>query len=179
MAVTQIGAIYATGSKLLQRVYVPSVNDSEIDAQHIGAGETLTHVPLATYQAGGSVAVQAALGAPSISGRCAVVDNTNMVVDHIIADLAVFGATDPQGRLLVASDRSAVGDAWNGTNFMRRYVEINPHAPTALSSIVAVSIQNIDTAAPATAGNILMASGTLNAGSVIAPSLFLKLKALP
>ena len=73
MPITSVGAIYATASKLLQRVYIPHANDSEINQQHVGAGETLTTVPLATYRQGGPGAVQALIGTPTFSGRCVVV----------------------------------------------------------------------------------------------------------
>jgi hypothetical protein len=175
MPVTQVGAIYATGSKLLQRVYIPHADDSEIAQQHVGASETLLNVPIATYRTGGSAAVQALIGTPTFSGRCAVVDkNTNLVVDLLVADPAIY--TDVRGPV-VAHDHAMHGDTWTGIVFTRRYVEINPQAPSALTAIVAVSVQNIDTAAPATSGNILMVSTTLNIGSAISPSLLTKLKA--
>jgi hypothetical protein len=177
MAVTSVGAIYATGSLLLQRVYIPHADDSEIAQQHVGQGETLVNIPLATYQQGGAQAVQSSIGAPSFSGRCAVVDtNSNLVIDLLQADPALY--TDLRGPV-VAHDHVMHGDTWTGTGavFTRRYVEINPNAATALLAIVAVSVQNIDTAAPAAAGNVLMVSNTLNVGDAIASSLFTKLKA--
>jgi hypothetical protein len=178
MAVTQVGAFFATASKLLQRVYIPSHNDSEITQQPLAAGETLMNVPLATYQTGGAAAVQALIGAPTFSGRCAIADkNTNLVVGIIIADPSLY--TDPNGQIIIADDHAMLGDLWTGTQFTRRYVEINPHAATALASIVAVSTQAIGNPTPVTTGNIMMASATLNVGNAIAPSLFTKLSALP
>ncbi len=174
MPVTQVGAIYATTSKLLQRIYIPHADDSEINQQHVAAGETRTTVPAVTYQQGGAAAVQALIGTPTFSGRCVVVDGTNTVVDAVVADPALY--TDSRGTVM-AHDHAIPGDAWNGSIFTRRYVEINPLAPTALTAIVAVSVQNILTAAPATPGNILMASTTLNVGSAISPTLLAKLKA--
>jgi hypothetical protein len=177
MPVTQVGAIYATGSLLLQRIYIPDSNDSEIDQQHVGVGETLVKVPIATLHSGGHPAVQSAIGTPTFSGRCAVVDqNSNLVVDLIIADPVLY--SDPRGPV-IAHDHVAHGDLWTGVgaNFTRRYVEINPNAAIALAAIVAVSVQNIDTAAPTTAGNVLMNSPTLNVGSLLPAQLFAKLKA--
>jgi hypothetical protein len=177
MPVTQVGAFYATGSKLLQRIYIPDHADSEIDQQFIAAGETLLKVPIATYQTGGHPAVQALIGAPTFSGRCALVHKTtSLVLDVIVADPVLYA--DPNGHHVIPHNQAMAADLWTGTGsqFTRRYVEINPLAPTALTAIVAVSIQNIDTAAPATPGNILMASDTLNVGSALAPSLLSKLK---
>ena len=175
MAVTKVGAIYATQSKLLQRVYVPHADDGEINQQHVGAGETRTTAPLATYQTGGPSAVQALIGTPTFSGRCVVIDGTNTVIDVVIADPTLY--TDSRGTV-VPNDLAIPGDLWTGSVFTRRYVEVNPLAATALTAIVAVSVQNIATAAPATAGDILIASTTLNVGSAISPTLLARLKAL-
>lgn len=49
MARTLVGAIYATKSKLLQRVDIPHGDDSEIDQQRVGPGETLVKIPLDVY----------------------------------------------------------------------------------------------------------------------------------
>ncbi len=177
MPVTKVGAIFATSSKLLQRVYIPDADDSEIAQQFVGAGETLLNVPVATYRTGGPVAVQAVIGVPTFSGWCAVVaPDTHLVVAVIIADPALY--TDTRGSV-IAHDHVRVGDAWTGAVFTRRYVEINPHAPTALTAVVAVSFQDITNPTPITPGNIMMASDTLNVGSAIAPSQFLKFKAFP
>jgi hypothetical protein len=148
MAVTSVGAIYATVSLLLQRVYIPSADDSEISAQHIGAGETLALVPIATWQSGGPQAVQAAIGIPTFSGRCALVA-AGTVVDHIIADPAFY--SDPSGRLVIAHDTTCVGDTWTGTIFTRSFAEFVP----ATGIVVVISTQNIDTAVPQTPGNLL------------------------
>ncbi len=174
MPVTNVGAIYATQSKLLQRVYVPHADDSEIAQQHVAAGETLLNVPIATYLTGGQSAVQAAIGVPTFSGRCAVVDGTNTVVDAITADPVLY--VDPRGTV-VANDFAILGDTWNGSVFIRRYVEINPKAPTALTAIVAVSLVPVGTVpTPITAGNIMMASTTLNVGGILPAATFLNVK---
>jgi hypothetical protein len=176
MPVTQVGAIYATVSKLLQRVYIPHADDSEIDQQHVGASESLLKVPIATYKTGGPPAVQAAVGTPTFSGACAVVDNTNTVISTIIADPTIYA--DPGGNTVMASDLAQVGDTWNGTQFMRRYVEVNPKAPTALTAIVAVSIWPVDQIpTPVTPGNIMIASTTMNVGGILPAATFLNVKA--
>src|SRR6266853_6248533 len=113
MAVTSVGAIYATQSKLLQRIYIPSSDDLEIQNQHLGVGETLQLIPIAIYQQGGESAVQAAVGIPEISGRCAVVNGANTCAAIIIADPAIYA--DPNGGLVVSSDQVAIGDSWDGT----------------------------------------------------------------
>jgi hypothetical protein len=180
MAVTQVGAIYATVSKLLQRVYIPHANNSEIAQQFIAAGETLLNVPIATYQTGGQAAVQALIGAPSFSGRCAIVDKTtSFVLDVIVADPVLYA--DPNGNHVIPHDHVMPTDLWTGTGsqFTRRYVEINPHAPTALTAIVAVSVQSIDNPVPGTPGNIMMASATLNVGNAITIAQFLKFASFP
>jgi hypothetical protein len=178
-AITKVGVFYAIGTKLVQRIYIPTTNDSEIDQQFILPGEAVLKVPIETYRSGGPVAMQAVVGAPTFSGRCVVVDKiTHQVTAVITADPVLFPA-DPSGNAVIASDNAIIGDTWDGTNFTRRYVEINPHAATALSAVVAVSMQNINTAAPATAGNILMASNVLNVGSAITPSQFLKFNNFP
>jgi hypothetical protein len=175
VAVTQVGAIYATASKLLQRIYIPDNDDSEIAQQHVGTGETLQQVPIATYQTGGPPAVQAAIGAPTFSGVCAVVDNTNTVSAKIIADPAIYA--DPAGNAVIAHDLAQVGDTWTGTQFMRRYVEVNPKAPTALTAIVAVSIWPVNqTPTPVTVGNIMIASNTMNVGNILPATTFLYVK---
>jgi hypothetical protein len=148
MALAHVGAIYATVSLLLQRVYIPTADDSEINAQHVGVGETLVLVPIAAYQSGGAAAVQAAIGVPTFSGRCALVA-ANTVVDHIIADPALY--TDPSGRLVIAHDTTCIGDTWTGAVFTRPFAEFVP----ATGIVAVISTQNIDTAVPQTPGNLL------------------------
>jgi hypothetical protein len=143
MPVTQVGAIYATVSKLLQRIYIPHADDSEINQQAIAAGETLLLVPIATYQSGGAPAVQALIGTPTFSGRCAVVHpTTKLVLSHIIADPAIY--SDPSGNLIIAHDHSIVGDLWTGSVFTRLFVEVDH----TTAKIVGTSTQNILTVAP-------------------------------
>ncbi len=175
MPITQVGAIYATGSKLLQRVYIPHADDSEIAQQPVGVGEALLNVPIATYQTGGPGAVQGVIGIPNFSGRCVVVDpNSNLVIDVVVADPALY--TDPRGSV-VTSDQAIVGDVWDGTQFTRRYVEVNPKAPTALSAIVAVAVWPLGTTpVPITLGNIMIASTTMNVGGALPAATFLDVK---
>lgn len=139
--VSSVGAIYATASKLLQRIYIPSVSDAEIAQQFVAAGETLLNVPLATYQQGGIAAVQALVGTPTFSGRCAVVDGTNKVIDHIIADPLLY--TDPRGQV-IPHDHTIIGDAWNGSAFTRLFVELDHTTGLVVKS----AVQPINTAAP-------------------------------
>jgi hypothetical protein len=139
---SHVGAIYATQSLLLQRIYVPTNSDSEIAQQYVAPGESIISVPLATFQQGGAAAIQALIGIPTFSGRCAVVNSSNVVIDHVIADPALY--TDPRGQV-IPSDQSMVGDTWNGTVFTRPYIELD-HT-TGL--VVAISVQPILTAAPA------------------------------
>jgi hypothetical protein len=166
MALTSVAAIYATGSLLLQRIYIPSGDDNEINLQHVGAGETLVRMPLSTYQTGGPVGVQAAIGIPSFSGRCAVVDGTtNTVTEHIIADPAIY--SDLQGRAVVASDITIIGDFWTGTQFTRAYLELD--ATTGL--VVALSTQPIATAKPSLNALNLLIPASIDPSAVIGSSI--------
>jgi hypothetical protein len=139
--VTQHGAIFATGSKLLQRIYIPSFNDAEIDQQFVGPGESLLKIRSNVYTNGGVPAVQAAVGTPTFSGRCAVVDVTTKVIDHITADPILY--TDPRGQL-IPSDVSNVGDTWDGLQFTRSYLELDH----ITGKVAGTSVQPIATAAP-------------------------------
>jgi hypothetical protein len=117
MPVTLVGAVYATDSKLLLRIYIPDDNDGEIDKQPLQAGETLLRVPLAAYRTGGAAAVQALIGPATFSGRCAVVDTTNKVINCIIADPTLYSLPDLK---IIAHDSVEVGDKWDGKNFIRK-----------------------------------------------------------
>jgi hypothetical protein len=160
MALTSVGAFYASQSLLLQRIYIPDADDSEINLQPLFPGETVLLVPIETYRTGGPAAIQALVGKPHVtgnglsnaSGRCAVVDKASgLVVDNIIADPALYA--DPSGGLVIPHDQTCVGDAWTGATFTRQFAEIS----LATSKYVNITTQNIDTAAPQTAGNILQA----------------------
>ena len=95
MAVSYVGAIYATKSLLLQRVYIPGSHDAEIKLQHVGAGESIVWVPLSVYQKGGEAAVQARIGTPTHNGICAVIHkDTGKHIDTIIADPDIFRHPD-------------------------------------------------------------------------------------
>jgi len=148
MALTSVGAFYATVSKLLQRVFIPSVDDSEIVAQPIAGGETLGIYPLATFQAGGPAAIQALIGAPTFSGRCVVVDGTNTVIDSVIADPVLY--SDPRGAC-IASDRATNGDKWTGSYFTRLFAEYD-----SSRNIVAVGPYKVDNPIAVNAGNKLI-----------------------
>jgi hypothetical protein len=173
MALTSVGAIYATQSLLLQRTYIPHTDDSEINRQPIFAGETLLLVPLATYQQGGVSAVQALIGTPSITGNCVIVDPVSkLVVDRMIADVAIYNGgsgTMPDGHLVVASDAAMVGDLWNGTIFTRAYLELD-HT-TGL--VVATSTQNILTAAPTLNALNRLINASAAPGAIIGSSVYL------
>jgi hypothetical protein len=151
MPITSVGAIYATNSKLLQRIYVPHGDDSEIAQQFVAAGETLVSVPLAIYQSGGVLAVQSAIGTPTFSGRCVVVNNANSVIDAILADPAIY--SDPRGQV-IPSDFAMVNDHWTGTTFTRVLAQVS----LTTGNIVSIGPQAISNATAAS-GNILMVVG--------------------
>jgi hypothetical protein len=160
MAITSVGAIFSTQSKLLQRIYIPSLEDSEISAQFVGNGETMTLIPISIHQLGGSAGVQAAIGAPTFSGRCAVVDGTNTVIDLIVADPAIYA--DPRGTT-IAHDSAQIGDSWDGIKFSRRYAEYDP----ATMIVVAVGPQPIDNPVPTIPTDKLVVSRTLQIGQKV------------
>jgi hypothetical protein len=164
MAFASVGAIYATVSKLLQRIYIPHADDSEIVQQPIRSGETLLYIPIATFQSGGAQAIQAIIGIPTFSGRCAVVDGTNTVIALIIADPAIN--IDPRGQS-IAHDLANMGDTWNGTHFTRLLAE----ASFATGKIISISPQNIDAMTVATTGNYLCPVGpTVLLGQTVLPA---------
>ena len=141
MPVTLVAAFYATGSLLLQRIYIPHNDDAEIRSQPIGAGESMQTFPTSLYRQQGPAGIQAAIGTPTFSGRCAVVDAGNAVIDIILADPALF--TDPRGQL-IASDNCLLGDLWNGTNFGRIIGEVD-HVS---GNYVSVGRRNINNLVP-------------------------------
>jgi hypothetical protein len=149
MALTSVGAIYATGSLLLQRIYIPQLDDIEIDQQYVAAGETLVKLPLATFDEG-QAAVQAAIGTPSFSGRCAVVNSSNVVIALIVADPAIY--TDPNGNQVIAHDQANIGDTWNGSVFENTFLEVSP----TTAKVVAVTTHNIMSPTPVTAGDLMV-----------------------
>jgi hypothetical protein len=115
----------------------------------------LALAPIATYRTGGPSAVQAAIGTPTFSGRCAVCDGTNTVIDHIIADPALY--TDRRGAVR-ASDKTMLGDWWNGSGFQRRFAEVS-YVNGQITRLVATSITTPPV--PITSGNYI-ASLTYN-----------------
>ena len=108
--------IYATGSKLLQRIYLPHASDDEIDRQHVGAGETLVRVPMEIFRRGQD-AIQAFIGTPAHSGVCCVVHKeTKRVIDRIIADPELY--QHPDGHHIIQSDGGDHGQIWTGERFV-------------------------------------------------------------
>jgi hypothetical protein len=164
MALTSVGAFYATQSLLLQRVYIPYADDSEIDSQPIQQGETLLKVAIATYQSGGAPAIQALIGTPTINGICAVV-NGGLVSAMIIADPALY--SDPAGGEVISCPNGAIGDSYNGTIFTRLYAEVSYQT----GAIVSTSLQNISAPTVATTGNYLIpVASTAQVGQIILAS---------
>lgn len=153
MPVTRVGVIYATVSKLLREIHVPHEDDSELDQYYktrvLVDGESFASVPVDVYAAGGAQAVQAAVGAPTFSGRCAVVAD-GVVVDHVVADPALYVS---QSGSVVPSDLSEVGDNWDGKVFTRNFAEID----RVTGRVVAQSAQDISAHAPSVdPGNYLV-----------------------
>jgi hypothetical protein len=102
MALTSVGAIYATQTKLLQRVYIPHGDDREIAEQHVHPMESVLLVPLAVYRDGGAQAVQDLIGKPSTDGYCALHHkDTGEIINHIIWDVTVHGYVHPEGHRVI------------------------------------------------------------------------------
>jgi len=99
-AVTAIGAIYATKSKLLLRMHIPD-HDDELDQVHIGPGESMMRVPIEVFRSGNHLVVQDFIGKPTISGVCEVIHKeTGDVINRIIADPELY--SDPDGHFVGA-----------------------------------------------------------------------------
>jgi hypothetical protein len=102
MALTQVGAIYATQTKLLQRIYIPHGDDSEIAQQHVHPMESLLLVPITVYEKGGVAAVQAAVGKSTTDGYCFLHHkDTGEILGAIIWDVTVHGHVHPEGHRVV------------------------------------------------------------------------------
>jgi hypothetical protein len=151
MAVLHVGAIYATKSLLLQRVYIPDHDVGEIFRQHVGPGESLMLVPINIYRIGGALAVQATIGVPAHSGRCAVVHSqTGEVVDMIIACPDVCQQLN--GHSVIQTDIAVQGDMWDGKDFTRMHAHVD--AKTGL--IITMHRAPIGRALPAPAEHFLL-----------------------
>jgi hypothetical protein len=102
MAVTVVLAIYATQTKLLQRVYIPHGDDRETLEQHVHPLESFILVPLSVYEKGGAEAVQDLIGQPTTDGHCAVHHkDTGEIIDYVIWDVTVHGNMHPEGHRIV------------------------------------------------------------------------------
>src|SRR5215472_4451812 len=101
MPVTKVGAVYATRSKLLQRIYIPD-DDTEIARQHVHTGETQIFIDIEVYRAGGPAAVQAIIGTPAHDGTCRVLHKeTSEIIDRIVADPDIYKHPDGHRVVLV------------------------------------------------------------------------------
>ncbi len=95
------GIIYATQSKILRRIVVPSDNSSlNFLATMVGPGESIVARPTGhgDGHAQWAAAVQSVTGVMPPSAACAVVDATNTVILIVMADPALD--THPQGTLI-------------------------------------------------------------------------------
>ena len=143
MPVTKVAAIYATRSKLLQRIIVPDNDDKELDQYPPGEGESVAFIPIDTYRKTGAIGAQEIIGQPTFSGVCAVVDkDTNLVIDRIIADPELYAS--PEGHAVIPSDAAMHGDSWDGTQFSRQFAEVDP----TTGMVVDVYVQPIDAPPP-------------------------------
>lgn len=119
---SKVGIVYATQSGILRRVIFPDSDTSLSDGTHfVGAGETMLIAPLAEYNNAKSKADGTPQNQPEAqlfkthtgkawaSGRCAVIDNTGLVVKTIHADPALDSIN---GMTLVSSDVALPGWTW-------------------------------------------------------------------
>jgi hypothetical protein len=109
MAATSFGIVYATGSKMILRVFMPD-SDAELQSVALRPGESLLVTPqgpndLFTCQA----LVKAATGVTPLDSRHAVVDgNGNVIaIDHV--EPTLDGPSLHPGMTLVQSHVAAVG----------------------------------------------------------------------
>ena len=164
--ITSVAAIYATNSKLLQRIVVPDNDDAELDQYPPGPGESLLLVPIENYRVTGAVGAQEVIGPPTFSGVCAVVDkDTNLVIDRIIADPELYAS--PDGHAVIPSDAAMHGDIWDGTQFSRQFAEVDQ----ITGMVVDVYTVPIDTPPPIGRNgdppNLMMSSDTLQIGDIV------------
>ena len=166
MSITKVAAIYATGSKLLQRIVVPDYDDKELDRYPPGQGESVVFISIDTYRKTGAIGALEIIGPPTFSGVCAVVDKcTNLVIERIIADPEIYA--HPDGHAVIPSDAAMHGDSWDGTQFSRQFAEVD--ATTGM--VVDIYVQPIDALPPAKKNggpaNLLVSSDTLQIGDTV------------
>lgn len=126
--VTQIGIVYATGSKLPRRIIVPD-SDSELnDPVHLQAGEAMLRIartlPHDLISVRGHIAKHLGVAVSAIpSGRCTLINQKNRMVEHAIcADPAI---DKHPTHSVVASDIAEIGWKYDGTKFLARYVTLD------------------------------------------------------
>ncbi len=156
----QTAYIYASASGILRQIIIPSPGQPTTLSAH--TGETLVVQPggLPADPTSIRAAITAALGKPIANDSCAVIDNTNAVVNVIRCDPtldAVSGATLVQHPLVIK------GDTWAGSKvFMRPFAVVNP-ATHRVEQLVSLSI---DAAIPPV-GRILYPADALQVGDTV------------
>jgi hypothetical protein len=111
-----VGAVYATRSKLLLRVYIPDHWLDDINDHPIAQGETLMRVPYDLHFHGGAKFLQSIIGIAAHSGRCALVHkDTKKVINVIVADPDLYH--HPDGHLTIQDDYANIGHIWDGNKF--------------------------------------------------------------
>lgn len=118
MALTQFGIVYAIGSAQVRRFIYPTIDNAEIDAVPLNAGEAVVHCSRGPYlsttawQNAVTNAVIDATGKVPGDPRCAVIDNNGNVVGVIKADPAIDSVA---GMTLVSSSEVNIGWTWTAS----------------------------------------------------------------
>jgi hypothetical protein len=114
---TQLAVFYATESKILRRMVIPD-DDAQLERLTVPAGESVLRMPLDRPhdEASCRAAIAAATGVAPPSGRCCVVDESEIVIAVCNADPALDAY--PQG-WLVANEQANPGDPHAGGALLR------------------------------------------------------------
>lgn len=116
---SQVGIIYSTVNKQMrQHIFVDSDAEWPAIQANLPAGCSIAFVPMADHLAGSDSfhqAVATAIGVPTAAQLftdplCAVIDNTNTVVDLIMADASIDSVP---GMTLVNTSTAGIGWAYN------------------------------------------------------------------
>ncbi len=143
MAATKFGVVYGTASKIIQRIIDPSgdADDSAltIAAGNLAPGESMQTFLLANFPVRNARTMQAQIGTPAHSGRCAVVVN-GTVTNVVMADPLLY--TPPAGSL-VQTDVAGIGWNYNPASAIAKFTVsvaiVTNGTVTSISAVAAPS----------------------------------------
>lgn len=114
----KIGIVVSTASKIVRRVVVPDINQSEITNHPLAAGEQMVVVAApasATVDAINNI-VQQQTGIAPPSSRCAVVVKANAVSGNVVNVVYADPAIDTvSGATLMLHPTATTGWTWSAT----------------------------------------------------------------